>query len=190
MSSTLDRSDDGPLQVVVDRPAQYLRFDPAAATVVGLLSGRVLENGGRQAAAPACDCRQRKSVRDDENLSRRSSAEQRASGPPSCRRGTFGREQTKSTVFVIRDEPAGVRLERAYASSARPEMVNLASRGARDYWSVQQTGFYAREGRPNPYQWTNGDATLVIASRSGGRRRNRCEWESRSRAPAHRSRSR
>ena len=34
------------------------------------------------------------------------------------------------TVFVIRDEPAGVRLERAYASIARPEMVNLASRGA------------------------------------------------------------
>ena len=48
---TLDRSDDGPLRVLVDRPGQYLRFDPAAPRVAGLLSGRVVDAAGRQAAA-------------------------------------------------------------------------------------------------------------------------------------------
>jgi arylsulfatase A-like enzyme len=159
--STLHQSDDGRLQVVVDRPAQYLRFDPAAATVVGLLSGRVLENGGRRAAARLAIavngkvCATTRTYRGDHGGAE---GVWTAFVPPRH----FRPGANEVTVFVIRDEPAGVRLERAYASSARPEMVNLASRGARDYWSVQQTGFYAREGRPNPYQWTNGDATLVI----------------------------
>ena len=129
--NTLHRSDDGPLQVVVDRPAQYLRFDPAAATVVGLLSGRVLENGGRRAAARLAIavngkvCATTRTYRGDHGGAE---GVWTAFVPPRH----FRPGANEVTVFVIRDEPAGVRLERAYASSARPEMVNLASRGARD----------------------------------------------------------
>jgi arylsulfatase A-like enzyme len=164
--NTLDRSDDGPLRVVVDRPAQYLRFDPAAPKIVGLMSGRVLGADGRQAAA-------RLAIAVNGKVCATTKTYRRGAGQPEGIWTAFVPPRhfrpgaNDVAVFVMRDLPAGVRLERAYASSARPEMVNLASRGARDYWMVQQTGFYAREGGSNSYQWTNGAATLLVPRDSG-----------------------
>ncbi len=157
---TLDRSDDGPLRVLVDRPGQYLRFDPAAPRVAGLLSGRVVDAAGRQAAAAlaiAVNGKVCATTRTYRSETRGSGGAWTAFVPP--RHFRSGANEVE--VFILRNEPAGVRLERAYASSKRPETLNLASRAARDYWSVVQIGFHGREGGPNTYQWTNGNATIV-----------------------------
>jgi arylsulfatase A-like enzyme len=157
---TLDRSDDTALQVVVDRPGQYLRFDPRAPSVAGLLSGRVLDADGRQASAIlaiAVNGRICATTRTYRAESAGGGGVWTAFVPPRH----FQPGVNEVEVFVLRDQVAGVRLERAYSSSERPEMLNLASRAARDYWSVVQTGFHGREGGPNSYQWTNGDGTII-----------------------------
>jgi hypothetical protein len=40
--------------------------------------------------------------------------------------------------------------------------VNLATRGAAEFWAVTQSGFYPREGAPISYRWTTGEGTLVV----------------------------
>jgi hypothetical protein len=156
-----DRSDEGPLHVVVDRPGQYLKFDPAGPSIPGLLSGRVLDGTGAQVKASlaiAVNGHIRATTSTYRFMGNDVIGQWTAFVPPRH----FRAGMNEVEVFVIRERPAGVRLERAYASSARPHTLNLASRGAHDYWSVQQIGFYAREGGPIPYQWTNGDAVLVL----------------------------
>ncbi len=163
----VDRSDDGPLHVVVDRPWQYLKFDPAGPTLLGILSGRMLDNRGNQTRVSLA-------IVVNGHI-RATTSTYRFSGdevwtafiPP--RHFRAGANEVE--VFVIRDRPGGVRLERAYASSARPETLNLASTGAHDYWFVRQSGFYDREGGPIPYRWTNGDAALAVPFDRGERPR-------------------
>jgi hypothetical protein len=64
-------------------------------------------------------------------------------------------------VLVLPRDGAA-RLHRAYSSTARPELLNLASNGAREFWSVTQTGFYGREGAPVAFRWTGGEGVLVV----------------------------
>ncbi len=158
--NTHDRSDDGPLRVFVDRPSQYLRFDPAGPHVAGLLSGRVVDGRGRQTPAilaVAVNGTIRATTRTYRPESGGRGGLWTAYVPPRH----FRPGSNEVEVFVLREETAAVRLERAYASSKRPEMLNLVSRGARDYWSVVQTGFHGREGGPYTYQWTKGEAAVV-----------------------------
>ena len=158
--NTMDRSDDGPLRVMVDRPSQYLRYEPAAPRIAGLLTGRVVDAGGHQAAASlaiAVNGFIRATTRTYRPESGGQGGLWTAYVPPRH----FRPGANEVEVFVLQTETAGVTLERAYSSSKRPEMLNLVSRGARDYWSVVQTGFHGREGGPNTYQWTNGDAAVV-----------------------------
>jgi Sulfatase len=157
----LDRGDDGSLHVVVAKPGRYLRFNPSAPTLAGLLSGRVVDSSGRQTPATlaiAVNGHVRATTATYRLADNDMAGLWTAFVPP--RHFRAGRNEVE--VFVIREREAGVHLERAYASSARPDTLNLASSGARDYWSIAQTGFYAREGGPIPYQWTNGEATITI----------------------------
>jgi hypothetical protein len=64
-------------------------------------------------------------------------------------------------VFVIPDAP-GKPLTRAFTSGRRPDSLNLASRGAADYFEVAQNGFFAREGEPVPARWTSEEATIDL----------------------------
>lgn len=64
-------------------------------------------------------------------------------------------------VFVVSPEP-GRPLARAFSSGQRPETLNLASRGASDYFEVVQDGLLPREGAPIPFRWTTGDARLTV----------------------------
>jgi arylsulfatase A-like enzyme len=154
----VDRADDGPLHVVVDRPGQYLKFDPAGPTLLGVLSGRVLDDrGGRTTASLAIVVNGQ--IRATTTTYQFSGDELWTAFVPPRH---FHAGSNEVEVFVIRERPGGVRLERAYASSARPNSLNLASRGAHDYWFVDQAGFYGREGGPIPYQWTNGEGALTV----------------------------
>ena len=63
--------------------------------------------------------------------------------------------------------PDEERLHLAYSSRTRPDHVNLASRGAQDFWAVTQSGFYAREGEPIPHRWTTGEGALVVPLERG-----------------------
>jgi hypothetical protein len=156
-----DRSDDGPLRVFVEDPGQYLKFDPSAPQVAGLLSGRVMDAGGHQAAATlaiAVNGKVRATTITYRPESSGGTGVWTAFVPPRH----FRPGPNEVEVFVVRQETGGVRLERAYSSSKRPATLNLASRGARDYWSVTQTGFHDREGSANTYRWTNGDATIAL----------------------------
>src|SRR5690606_36577864 len=71
-----------------------------------------------------------------------------------------GRNQVQ--VFVIRGDGERRRLDLAYASDARPVRLNLVSDDAADYWRVQQSGFYPREGSPISFRWTSGTGSLVV----------------------------
>jgi hypothetical protein len=62
-------------------------------------------------------------------------------------------------VLVVRQN-SGVRLERAYASAARPDMVSLLTESAR-HWGVGQEGFRRPEGNP-PYRRTSGTAVVTV----------------------------
>jgi hypothetical protein len=64
-------------------------------------------------------------------------------------------------VFVVPPQP-GAPLARAFGSGQRPATVNLASRGASDYFEVAQEGLLPREGEPVPFRWTTGDARLTV----------------------------
>jgi arylsulfatase A-like enzyme len=157
---TLDRSDDAALRVLIDRPDQYLRYDPGGTHVAGLLSGLVVDARGREASAMLAVA-----------INGKVCATTRTYRPGTGGQGGlwtayvppryFRPGANEVEVFVLRDEAAGVRLERAYASSQRPETLNLISRAASDYWSVRQDGFHGREGGPNVYRWTTGEAEIV-----------------------------
>ena len=64
-------------------------------------------------------------------------------------------------MFVVPAEP-GAPLARAFSSGQRPDTLNLASRGAADYFEVVQEGLLPREGAPIPFRWTTGDARLTV----------------------------
>jgi arylsulfatase A-like enzyme len=156
----LDRSDDGRLRVFVNEPNRFLRFNPAAPEVAGLLSGRVMDDTGHQAAATLAIAVNGKVRATTATYRPETSGENgiwTAFVPPS----SFRPGPNEVEVFVVREETGGARLERAYASSRRPASLNLASQAAHDYWSVTQKGLYPREGGPIAYRWTTGDATIV-----------------------------
>ena len=64
-------------------------------------------------------------------------------------------------VFVVPQAP-GQALTRAFSSGQRPDTLNLASRGAADYFEVAQEGLLPREGSPIPFRWTTGDARITV----------------------------
>jgi hypothetical protein len=64
-------------------------------------------------------------------------------------------------VFVVPQGP-GQRLVRAFSLGERPDTLNLASRGASDYFEVAQEGLLPREGEPVSFRWTAGDARLTV----------------------------
>jgi hypothetical protein len=157
--NALPLDDQGELRVLLNEPWQYVKRDPRAELVRGIVSGQVVDGRGSQVPATVAIAVNGVVRATTQTL------------PFAGRRGHwtafihprhFHAGANEIEAFIVRDISTTVRLERAYASSGRPDSLNLASRGAHDYWAVQQKGFYEREGQPIPYQWTEGRATLVV----------------------------
>lgn len=149
---------DGPWQAVIDDPAQLLAADPAGPVIPGLLSGRVRDARGAPVDADLAIA-----------VNGLVTAVARTYPVEHAPRGTWaavvnpalftnGRNDVR--VYVL--PPEAGRLHLAYSSRVRPEHLNLASRGAEEFWAVAQSGFYAREGQPIAHRWTSGEGALVV----------------------------
>lgn len=158
----VDRLDvvDGPFLATVDGGAARLRaVSPSSPVIPALLSGRVRDGRGQPVDADVAIA-----------VGGVIGAVTTTFRPEIEARGTWmalvnprDLVEAKGDVQVLvlpRDQTA--RLHRAYSSNARPEHMNLASNGAREFWSVTQTGFYAREGAPVAFRWTSGEGVLVV----------------------------
>ena len=148
---------EGPWQAVVDDPDALASVDPAGPSLPVRLTGWVRDQRGDPADAELVVA-----------VNGTVAAVTRTWGPDVAARGTWsalvnpallvaGRNDVR--VYVLAD---GDALHLAYASRLRPAHLNLASRGAEEFWAVTQSGFYPREGGPVPHRWTNGEGTLVV----------------------------
>ncbi|MBK5298876.1 MAG: sulfatase-like hydrolase/transferase [Vicinamibacteria bacterium] len=148
----------GPWQVLVDDAARLLAVDPAGPALPVLLAGRVRDARGTPVDAEVVIA-----------VSGVVAAVSRTYRPEDEPRGTwtalvdpalFTKGRNDVRVYVL--SPDRDRLHLAYSSRARPEHVNLASRGAAEFWAVTQSGFYPRDGEPIPHRWTTGEGVLVV----------------------------
>ena len=151
---------DGPFLATVDGGAARLRAVSSTSPVIpALLSGRVRDGRGQPVDADVAIA-----------VGGVIGAVTTTFRPEIAARGTWialvnprDLVEARGDVQVLvlpRDRSAP--LHRAYSSNARPEHLNLASNGAREFWSVTQTGFYAREGAPVAFRWTSGEGVLVV----------------------------
>ena len=156
----LDTGDTDEVTVVVTKPARYAQLNPDAAVLPVLLSGQVVDGDGHPVDA-------RLAVAVNGVIRATTETYGQNVAPPGTwtafvapRHWKPGRNDI--SIFVINDASGQVRLDEGFSLHRRPEGVNLASRGAAEYWSVTQSGLWRREGHPVPYRWTNGNASLVV----------------------------
>jgi len=151
-------TEPGDWQAVVEQSSALQAVDPQGPTVPGLLRGWVRDAAGAPADADLAIA-----------LNGVVTAVTRTYGQADGARGTWSsmidplkltRGRNDVRIYVL--GPEGTRPHLAYSSRARPDRVNLASRGAEDFWAVTQSGFYGREGLPIPHRWTMGEAALVV----------------------------
>ena len=149
---------EGPWQALVDDPDLWFSVDPAGPRVPGLLTGRVRDTRGGAVDAEVVIA-----------VSGIVTAVTRTYRQEDAAARLVGRGGEPGAVYEgpersprVRASPNEERLHLAYSSRTRPGHINLASRGAQDFWAVKQSGFYPREGRPIPHRWTTGDGALVV----------------------------
>jgi len=149
---------EGPWQAVVNDSAHVFVVDPAGPLLPAFLSGVVRDAGGTPVDADLAVA-----------VSGVITGVTRTYRPEDAPRGTwaaladpalFTKGRSDVRVFVL--PPGEQRLHLAYSSRARPDHLNLATRGALQFWGVSQSGFYAREGDPISHQWTIGEGALVV----------------------------
>jgi len=149
---------EGPWQAVVDDTDYWFSVDPSGPRVPGLLSGRIRDARGDPVDAEVAIAVG--GVVTAVARTYRQADSQQGSWTAVVNPALFAKSRNDVRVYVL--PPDDERLHLAYSSRTRPEHVNLASRGAQDYWAVKQSGFYPREGEPIPYRWTTGEGTLVV----------------------------
>jgi hypothetical protein len=149
---------EGPWQATMEDAGRLFTVDPSGATVPGLLSGRVRDARGAPLDANVAVA-VNGVVAAVASTSRATDAN-RGYWAALVNPALFIEGRNDVRVYVIpADEP---RLHLAYSSRVRPERLNLASRGAEEFWAVRQSGFYPREGEPIPHRWTTGEGILVV----------------------------
>jgi hypothetical protein len=155
---SLDVAQGGDLHATVDDVGRLANVDLRAPVLPAQLTGRVLDEKGRAAQAVlaialngtiAAMTRTHGFLRGD--LSGTWTA---LVNPERLRTGRNDVE-----VLVVRRQ-SGLRLERAYSSAARPDMVNVLTDSAR-HWGIRQSGFHPPEGDP-PFRWTSGRAVVTV----------------------------
>ena len=154
---------EGPWQVLVDDADLWFSVDPAGPRVPGLLTGRV-----RDARGGPVDAEVVIAVGGIVTAVARTYRQEdapRGSWAAVVNPALFAKGRSDLRVYVL--PPNEERLHLAYSSRTRPGHVNLASRGAQEFWAVKQSGFYPREGEPVPHRWTTGDGALVVPLEPG-----------------------
>jgi hypothetical protein len=149
---------EGPWQAVVDDAGLWFSVDPASSRVPGLLTGRV-----RDARGGPVDAEVAIAVGGVVTAVARTYRQEdapRGSWAAVVNPALFAKGRSDLRVYVL--PPDEERLHLAYSSRTRPGHVNLASRGAQEFFAVKQSGFYAREGEPIAHRWTTGDGALVV----------------------------
>lgn len=150
---------DGEVRALVDSPQRFRQVALDAPDLPITISGRLRDRNGRSASGDLAIA-----------VGDRIVALTRTFHPDDAPRDSWrafidpaslrpGRNTVE--VFVVSPEP-GKPLARAFSSGQRPETLNLASRGASDYFEVVQDGLLPREGEPIPFRWTTGDARLTV----------------------------
>ncbi len=149
--------EEGDIQAAVDQSAALLSVDPQAPTLPGLLRGWVRDDKGDPVDTELAIA-----------VNGVVTAVTRTYQAQDAPRGTWSsmidtsllrRGRNEVRVYVLGD---GAAPRLAYSSHARPDRINLASRGAEEFWAVAQSGFYDREGEPIPHRWTKGEGALVV----------------------------
>lgn len=163
---TLPIERKGALQAVVDEPARFSQIDADAAVLPGLVTGRVFDERGEPLQADiavAVGGVVRATTRTYHPREAVPGGSWSALFDP--RRLAPGPNDVQ--VFVVQGEGVRRTLTLGYASNTRPERLNLASRGASDYYRVKQSGFYPREGSPIAFRWTDGAGILEVPLETG-----------------------
>ena len=149
---------EGPWQILVHDTEHLSAIDPAGPLVPAFLSGEVRDARGKTVDAELAI-----------SVNGVIAAVTRTYRPKDSPRGNwaaladpalFTKGRADVRVFVL--PPGEDRLHLGFSSRARPQHVNLASRGAAEFWAVTQSGFYAREGEPVSHRWTTGEGALVV----------------------------
>ena len=149
---------EGPWQAVVDDAGLWFSVDPASSRVPGLLTGRVRDARGGPVDADIAIAVG--GVVTAVARTYRQEDAPRGSWAAVVNPALFAKGRSDLRVYVL--PPAEERLHLAYSSRTRPGHINLASRGAQEFFAVKQSGFYAREGEPIAHRWTTGEGALVV----------------------------
>ena len=153
-------SEAGELQVLVNDPAQYRNVDPDGPVVPSQIAGRVVNQAGLPTAAALV-----LGVNGTIVATAQAYAASARSAAPTwttfIEPGAFREGRNDLEVFVATQSGARVRFERGFASTDRPDTVNLASRAASDHWGVERSGLHDWGGSP-PLHWTDGEAVITV----------------------------
>jgi hypothetical protein len=159
--SSLAVAGESPLQVLVNDSSQFRSVDLRAPTIPAQFTGHVIDARGdpaQAALAIAVNGTIAATTRTYGFLRGRAAATWTALVDPRH----FRNGRNDIDILVMQAGEQGVRVERGFTSSDRPDVLNLVSGAAREYWAVKQSGLYDAEGTPLPYRWTNGAAVLMV----------------------------
>lgn len=149
---------EGPWQVTIEEANRLFAVDPSGPSVPGVLRGRVRD--GRGASVDADLAVALNGVVTAVASTYRGTEAVRGSWAAMVNPALLVEGRNDVRVYVI--APNDKRLHLAYSSRARSGRLNLASRGAQDFWAVTQSGLFPREGGPIPHRWTTGEGVLVV----------------------------
>ena len=154
--SSVTVTDNTDVRVLLDDAERLRKFDPKGEVVPALLTGQAIDIEGHAVDATLAVV-----------LNGVIAATTRTYQPvDGLRQGAWaamlepgvlrpGRNDVE--VLVVRDAPKGVTFERAYATGRFPEALDLSSRGAADFYGVDQKGLLPREGDlPDASRWSSG----------------------------------
>jgi hypothetical protein len=150
---------DGDVMALVDSPQRFRAVALDGAELPVTISGRLRDGEGRPASgelAVAVGGRIVAMTRTFDSADAPRDSWRAFLDPAALRNG-----RNTVEVFVVSQTP-GRALTRAFSTGQRPDTLNLASRGAADYFEVAQEGLLPREGSPIPFRWTTGDARLTV----------------------------
>jgi len=150
--------EEGDVRAVVEHSSALLTVDPRGETVPGLLWGWVRDAKGAPADADLAIAVN--GVVTSVTRTYRQADASRGSWSAMIDPALLTRGRNDVRIYIL--GPGGTKPRLAYASRGRPDTINLASRGAEEFWAVTQSGFYPREGEPIPHRWTMGEGTLVV----------------------------
>jgi hypothetical protein len=160
--SSLTVSDDTDVRVLLDDVERIRKFDPEDEIVPALLTGQAIDIEGHAANATlavALNGTIATTTRTYQPVDGLRPGAWAAMVDPAALRP--GRNDVE--VLVVRDDSKGATFERAYATGRFPEQLDLASRGAADFYGVDQKGLLPREGDgPDAKRWSSGDVSIAV----------------------------